>query len=647
MSTVQLDPEQAAVVDAIVGRAGHVRVVAAAGSGKSRVVIASVVGLLNAGVEPEKIVVTTFTRKAADELLKRIGDAGIPKAVSQALRVGTFHSTAIRALGARDRDRWSLDRCISIGGKLGVTTDHLWRAIVDWAPGGAVPGSGDHSLGQKEHEPREYQSTVDWIRSRGMPSQSDAAIDFVLRHPAKCPPQLLKAWAMYEKAKQALGAWDFQDAIEAYGATVAARESITVALVDEAQDTDVSQKKVIVAWAGAGTKIGLLGDARQAIYAFRGADPDVFLDLGTELGMQTLSIPTNYRSVQRIVDFGTEVAGDAPWAQVGDQPRAHRANPADRTVVSTIVGADQDDEARAVLADIVQQKRPFDQMAILVRTNTAAARFEALAMEARVPVLRLGRQSFWTTYAVQDFLAWAALTEFESGPALERVYNKPNRFIKKETIREVLDAIHQGRTVLDALGHVAQVRGKGAGIRLIDLKREIESIRRLAWPARVTQIAKMLAPAAETTTPGTDEPETKRDKLVFLAAIAARFASAADFVRYADACAQNVKFGDSKQDSRGRVTIATCHAAKGLQWPRVYVSASQGVLPHARAEALDEERRLFYVAVTRAEDSLVLSWTNHAKPRDGTVLFGPSEFIPAAMIPARRPFLVGTAGSAA
>lgn len=646
---LRLDLEQRAVA-AWLPADGNVRVVAAAGSGKTTTVVALVSQLLWGKIlDATQIVATTFTAKAGAELRERLAHVLPPGSLREGndspLRVGTFHSLALRSLRARDASKWDLRRCLDASGRAaGVpSTFVLWAKVLDYAGPEGLPGTGAEGLGLDQADPRAYALAVGVARSASTDARDiSGALDVASRE--NNLPYLAQAWGLFEASKRAIDAFDFADVIAAYADGLDAgeiRDSAKLVTVDEAQDNDHLQYRIAerIAKNGGGSVI-VVGDLRQSIYSWRGAAPALYKDAGERLGARTLEITTNYRSVEKVVALGNTVADGQDW-NIGKPCRPHRTDAG----AITVLGHDTPtDEANAVAAEIGQaasQGTRADAHAILVRTNAAAASFEAALITAGIPVSVVGGTSYFGRKDVLDALAYVALAAGDDYEALARVRNRPKRFVGAQTIAQVTAAA--GVTLLDKLDATAdRVRSRQAsGLR--DLHTDIAALRSTlaekGLAATVNAISQLIAPPEQT-------GEADDDRGGLLAALveiarqregkgAVLFegqtqpgADAKSLIDFAARCrGEVVTVSEGDEAPTGRVVISTVHKAKGLEWPVVFVSASAGVFPHSRSvkpDRLAEERRLFYVAVTRAKDVLHLSYSDvDVYGRDA----GPSEFL--------------------
>jgi DNA helicase-2/ATP-dependent DNA helicase PcrA len=606
-----LDPNQAAMATAVREGKGNVAAIAGAGSGKTHTTVVTGKALVDIdGKAPERLCFTTFTRKASDELKERFG-----RIAPRLGHCGTMHSLARRVLADADPQRWDMRRCVDADGRMqGIpAADYLWRDILTWSPKG-IPGLGKKGLNVElgyGQSAKDYALAAGIIRGAGHAFGSDVARRAAARVPLD---RFDEAWALYEEAKAALGAWDFADALQGLADLLASDKgpSFDLVFVDEAQDNSKVQVAIAQGLARNG-RLVVVGDGRQSIYEWRGATPETFLGFAEADGWTTVYLPTNYRSGSRIVAAGNATAAGQSWS-LGPESVAHR-HTADgfQGSVSVQGAADAFDEAAMVaerIAGGMEAGDSADGFAILCRTNNAAAIFETALMEAKIPCTRVGATPFFERAAAKDFMSWLLLAEGDNFEAIKRVYNKPKRYLGKAFLQALQARLDRGEDIVSACIAVAPGLRGGSRQGARDLATDIRRLRAMPYAERVEATRVLLAKQA-----GPEDAEklqagdSARDMISVCAAIAGRFDNAVAFVRYADECTKNTM--RSNDVKRGRVTISTVHRAKGLEWETVFVSAPAGTFPHGRSEGdkrrMAEERRLFYVAVTRARDTLVVT----------------------------------------
>lgn len=640
----RLDADQQRVA-AWTPAAGNVRVVAAAGSGKTTTTVALVGRLLwSALLTAGEIIATTFTRKAADELVARLVAVIPPGAFDPSspgregtLRVGTFHALALQTLRRRD-SRWNMNRCLNGGSRAaGVPTEAaLWGKILGYAGPEGVPGLGVEGLGLEEPDLKSYMLAVDCARSQGLRGTALAAeLRRVERESGL--PFLVRAHETVERAKDSLSAFTFGDILSAYLDGLrdgSITDGARLVIVDEAQDNSAEQIEIapLLAKNGSGHVI-LVGDVRQAIYEWRGAAPELMQQADKGLGAATWEMTHNYRSVPAVVALGNRVSEGKAWS-LGAASVAARTDAGHVTVSGY---ADPGSEAAGIARSIQSaldegSKLTVDgrpQFAVLVRTNAAAGCIEAAMVSAKIPAVVVGGTPFFSRREVLDVLAYVKLASGANDmEAFGRIVNRPRRYLGKAFTAKVA-AAGGARDLLNAIDDATESlypkqRGSARDLRVF-----ISELRAAEWPTQVEMVAKLLAPDDA----ATGEADADRSGIPAAVADVGRgFASAGEFLAFVARCQGEVveakgSEGQGFEIPEGRVVISTVHKAKGLEWETVYVSASETVFPHRRAtspRARAGEERLFYVACTRAKTFLHCTWAEvnlFGKPA------GPSPFL--------------------
>lgn len=606
----RLDPEQAAVA-AWNPADGPLRVVACAGAGKTTTLTALAGRLLaDQVITPTGLVLTTFTKKAAGELNTRLG-ALIPPYTLKHARIGTFHSLAHRALKATGR--WNMNRCLDMGGDRAGDVPPgwaFWAAAVEY---GHMPGTGLPSLRIKsaEADARVYAHAADLLLSEGIDTPEHTDFDAALiraqqRIGAKLP-EFAEAWRLVIDAKRYLSAWDFADLLLAWAQhlKVYGAEGVQAVIVDEAQDNTKLQGEIAQALAGPAKPLVLCGDGRQCVHEWRGAYPELFLRAEERLGACTLSVATNYRSTEQIVAAGNNIALGQPWG--GAPARASRGLP------GTVSGIAAPDVPAAVVRDIQQQLDAGLQLqdfVVICRTNAELGEFQGALTERDIPCIVVGGDSIFQHREVLAVMSYLLLADgFELSPAVNCVMNQPRRYLSSAWHAAVMGRVARGEPLLQALERAATKphEKRNAG----QLAEFLRKLRSQTWAARVQEIEELLIPP-NTTKQAEAQPDEDRPHLYRAACkIGAKFDNgvALDaFVNRVIANTRTVSEGDYRPEPR--VSLITAHKAKGLEWPVVYVSVTEGRFPTKRATALTmpEERRLLYVAATRARDALTFAW---------------------------------------
>ncbi|MEQ1500815.1 MAG: UvrD-helicase domain-containing protein [Myxococcota bacterium] len=608
---VRLNPEQRAAVTSITG---PVLVLAGAGSGKTRVLTRRIAHLLHCGVAPDKVLAVTFTNKAAAEMRERVAE--LIGANAERVWVSTFHSTCARILRT-DIEHLGYTRRFAI-----YDDDDQLRLLK-----GIIAGAG-YDPGRIDA--REISSRIDHYKNRML--GPDEVLDERRSHVGD---PLIRVWREYDDAMKASDALDFNDLIgkvvtlfETVPEVLAKwRDRFGYVLVDEYQDTNRGQYKLLRLLADEHRNIAVVGDDDQSIYGFRGAEVSNILSFQTDYPeAKVVRLEQNYRSTGNILALANAVVAHNTgrlekklWTESPNGPKVQ------------LMVAQGPREEGARVADAIGKLRRMGiaagEIAIVYRTNAVARHFEAALRSARIAHKVVGGRKFYERREVRDLLAFLRLVVNPGDDAaFLRIVNVPPRGVGTKTLADLrLDAHNRGLPLL------ATARARGAGRSagekgisaftgiidaLSDLARDVglaELVREVidrsgyrAWlesdrdangavvdeaKGRLENLDALVADVAAFPTPEGTGPGPM-DKLV---AWLDRVALSAD--------------SDDVPDG-GEVTLMTVHSSKGLEYPVVFVvQMNEGMFPHERnAEAgLEEERRLAYVAFTRAMQRLIVT----------------------------------------
>lgn len=613
-----LDAYQKAVSDDLCDPANthNVAVVAAAGSGKTRMLVETVGRIVwerRIACNPEDLVLTTFTNKAANEITKRVAErlrVTVPKKGEPGFpSIGTFHSLALRHL--RAYGAWDMGACVDTASFSSKAPQawKLWSAVLEDC--GGIMGTSVQGLGLKDVDWKDYATAIDVLRSRGLEAGSDDA------HAAAASadlPQAHAAWRRFSDLKRALHVWDFADLLQAYkdgleaGSLPGLQRMPRFVFVDEAQDNSLLQLEIAALLAREG-RLVLVGDLAQSIYAFRGAFPGFFMDVESRVpNVRRYSLSINYRSRAGIVDAGNRVAGGTSWAHLEPAKSGRREESALPAVVvrRDPVGSNLDGAAITAgeIAGAVQAGASPGDFAILCRTNVGVGAYEIACVARGLPVAVSG-QSFWRSPQVEVMLAYCLLATGDYPNALDAVLNKPKRYLRREVSGLVRERASLG--IPAALRAVAGSQNPRAADKVRELAALITRLRAAPWPRGVVEVAELLRADQRGKANLRDGDEDTRRVYDAVVEVAGRFGDASSLLKYVDHCQKSVS--DGLQNNR--VTLSTLHRSKGLEFGTVYLPLDAGDLPHPKSEGdpsrLDEERRLLYVGVTRAIDCLVVT----------------------------------------
>ncbi len=618
-----LNPEQ---LDAVTHLEGPLLVLAGAGSGKTRVLTRRVAHLIHSDVPPWHILAVTFTNKAAQEMRERVGD--LVGSQAERILVSTFHSACARFL-RREAPRLGYTSSFVI-----YDDDDQRRLLKDILR--------ELSIDPKRFTPRAYQGRIDQAKNRLL-RPADVA-NGLLGQPGAMAMRVDEVYERYDKALKTANAFDFNDLVgrmvqlleqdaevrERY------RDRFRYLLVDEYQDTNHAQYRLIKALAGrAPHNLAVVGDDDQSIYAFRGADIRNILDFERDFPqVHTIRLERNYRSTGNILELaGALVRHNSERKDKTLWTKAPSGDP-----IYLLVGSDEEDEARKVVDEIGRQmrsgRRPGD-IAVFYRTHASSRPLEQALGTARIPHVVVGGRRFYERREVRDMVAWLRLLVNPTDTmAFLRIVNVPPRGIGATTVGRLRASAEEwGVPLLEAARRTAEGKGRAAKA----LRGFIELYDRLIEDARDLPTAQLVMHIAELTgyLEGlrAEDSHEARGRIENIEALA-RAARSADDALPADtqpserlrSFLDQATLASADQDlpdHDGQVTLMTVHLAKGLEFPLVFVvGLVEKVFPHARSEErledIEEERRLAYVAFTRARERLYLCRPARRWIRDGS-----------------------------
>jgi DNA helicase-2/ATP-dependent DNA helicase PcrA len=636
-----LNPEQRAAVETT---EGPLLVVAGAGSGKTRVLthrIAYLIGVC--GIAPESILAVTFTNKAAGEMRERVHQLlGVE---AEKVWLSTFHSACVRILR---RDIGHLGRSPGFviydeSDSLGVVKEALRRQGLETA----------------SHEVRRMSWSIDQWKNKGvLPAEAAEQSENL------DADRSAGVYAVYQRLLADANALDFGDLLlqttqlfDRFPAVLRHyQQRWQYILVDEYQDTNRVQYQLVNQLAAGHRNLCAVGDPDQSIYAWRGADIRNILDFERDFGdARIVKLERNYRSTQRILTGASAVVEH-------NQDRREKRLLAERGEGERIrfyESRDERDEAQYVVGKILEgaqgEGRPYGRVAVFYRTNAQSRPIEEELLKYDIPYVVVGGVRFYDRAEVKDALAYLRLVLNPSdGVALRRIVNRPARGIGKTTLgRAEALAEQQDVALLEGLRRFAEDGAAGrTRSRIADFLRLLESLShevRGRTPAEaLSMILDRSGYRRRLEEEGTAEAETRLENLRELEAGAEEF-EAANVDLASDersvlelfldqvALVSDLDEADMRDD---RVSLMTAHSAKGLEFPVVFlVGMEEGIFPHAASSrddlAIEEERRLCYVGMTRAMERLTLTWARKRR-RFGSQSFAtPSRFldeIPASLV---------------
>jgi len=597
--------------EAVVHEGGPLVVFAGAGSGKTRVITYRVAHLISEHeVRPWRILAVTFTNKAAGEMRQRLlsllGEDGA------AVRVGTFHATCARLLRR-------FGELVGISKDFTIYDDQDQQALIKRV-------LRDLGLDEKRYQPKAMAGRINRAKQEVQGPED-------IETPDPWSEVVRRVYTAYEERLRMANALDFGDLIykmvRALESSDVFREEIvgrfSHVLVDEFQDTNRAQFRLVRLLAEGHRNLCVVGDDDQSIYRWRGADRRNILDFRQSFPDATLvKLEQNYRSTQRILR-----AANAVIARNTDrEPKELWTDNPEGDSVLVVRTNDERDEARLVLRgvrELLSQGQSLSEVAVFYRTHAQSRVIEEALRGANIPYRIVGGTRFYDRAEVKDLLAYLrVLSNPADDMSLLRIINTPARGIGKTTISRVLDAAaEQGRGLSDMLGDEASLSGLGnaARKRLARFHGLMNALRGvLASGAPLGELGAEVVNQSGYADMLRDDESVEAD---------ARFQNVQELVASMDEFQrehpegmladflENVTLQTSADEQVGgdRLTLMTVHAAKGLEFPVVMVTGLEeqvfpfkGIDPWEDPDELEEERRLAYVAFTRAEQRLVLSF---------------------------------------
>ena len=590
---------------------GPVLIIAGPGSGKTRTLTHRVAYIIaSAKAYPSEILALTFTNKAAREMRSRIEEIVGPHA--DRIWMGTFHAIFARLLRVEGH-HLGYDRNFSI-----YDVDDGQRMIKQIMQ--------SRGMDTRQYTPRSIQFMISNAKNRRVGPLE-------LQRIAAGPHQTLAAeiFPIYERQLAAANALDFDDLLlkplvlfEQFPAVLETyRDRWKYIHIDEYQDTNKAQYALARALAGAHSNICVVGDDAQSIYAFRGADISNILSFQKDYpSANVLRLEQNYRSTQRILRVAEAIIRGnedqlkkSLWTENGEgEP------------VRLMEALSEKDEAQRVERIIRDQSLRYglnlNQIAVLYRTNAQSRSFEDALRRGGIAYRVVGGVSFYQRREIKDALSYLRLLVNPADEAsLRRIVNVPTRGIGDKSLDQLSAfARDRGLNLFEALGRAAESGVSGRAVRaMISLHSELESHAFKAQTGDGAEVAKALLSAVGylemLRAEDTQESLTRWDNLQELISAIAEFTQAAEGGTLSDFLQEVSLLTDADQVDAGTpaVTLMSIHASKGLEFASVFVTGlEEGLFPLAQAtndrKELEEERRLFYVATTRAERFLLLSY---------------------------------------
>jgi superfamily I DNA/RNA helicase len=634
----KLNPPQR---DAASHGAGPLLVLAGAGSGKTRVITFRIAHLLAQGVPAKAICAVTFTNKAAEEMRERIAHLLGNKKLAGELTIGTFHALGLQILRI-ERKALGMPRGFAIydqADQLGVVREAM-RSIHD---------------GDRRYDAKAVQTRISLAKNAFI------APDEFEGNPADDYDQITRhVFPKYQEALRAFGAFDFDDLIvepvRLWDRDEGARERWATryeyVMVDEFQDTNRAQLRMVQGLVSRTNNLMVVGDDDQSIYSWRGADPTNILEFDRVFpGAKIVKLEQNYRSTKRILAAANQVIGN----NKNRHGKTLWSQHADGEIITHAVAATAEDEAKWVAMEIrklQKEGRRWSDVAVLYRSNIQSKILEEELRTAEVPYVMYGGQQFYERKEVKDLIAYLRVAlNPKDELALRRVINYPARGIGATTVEKLVQAAHAGQmTVWEALAATEVHGGAKQGIaQFLQTIERVKTALEAGHPivATVKSLIEDIGLYDDLRHAAASMSAAQRriDNVEGLLGSLQRFS---DKGKGVDALSEYLRHlsldskDDKEEDNGDKVILTTLHGAKGLEFPVCFmIGLEEELLPHARtlqpqatdvtdadhATDISEERRLCYVGITRAQRKLYLTRACTRVSRGRVIPRTPSRFL--------------------
>ena len=618
-------------------------IIAGAGSGKTRVLTYKIAYLLKKGFAPSSILALTFTNKAAREMKSRISDL-VGEQIARYLWMGTFHAVFSRILRSE-------------ADKIGFTNNF---SIYDTADSNSLVKSiiKGLNLDDKTYRPGMVHNRISAAKNNLItPGAYASNAELLAADKHARVPRMQEIYSIYtERCKQA-DAMDFDDlllqtnilfrdhpeVLQKY------RERFNYILVDEYQDTNYAQYLIVRKLSEGHERICVVGDDSQSIYSFRGANIDNIIQFKSNYqSAQVFKLERNYRSTKMIVSAANSLI-DKNKNRIPKEVYTEKQDGEKIKVLQLY----SDFEEAAIVSEYIKdlkesEEYAYKEIAILYRTNAQSRVLEDQMRKGAVPYRIYGGLSFYQRKEIKDVIAYCRLIcNPADEEALKRCINTPTRGIGDTTVNKVLEtAMLHGVTAWEVMGDILKYNlpvHTGTANKLTDFKKMISTFMEqkdvLDAYQLVDSVIKTTGLIRDTYTDNSQESISRRENIEELVNAIREFsetkADAGEQALLADFLAEVSLLTDQDTDKNGdedKVTLMTVHAAKGLEFKVVFVvGMEEELFPSAfsvdSARELEEERRLFYVAITRAEERCFITYAK-SRYKNGQLNFvNPSRFI--------------------
>lgn len=624
---------------------GVLLVLAGAGSGKTRVLTNRIAYLIKNGANPAEILAVTFTNKAAQEMKKRL-TIMLGEDIVKNLWVGTFHNICCRIL-RQDIEKFASEENRKWQSNFVIFDQNDSVSLIKQA-------IQAEELDEKMYIPKNIQATISMAKNKMIDAYkyASSARDFRSE-------KIAKIYDNYEKLLSTNNALDFDDLLLLSVNLLAKNRDVVEKynsrfkhiLVDEFQDTNLVQYRLISMISNAGDSnmsykgrsLCVVGDVDQSIYSWRGADCKIILNFQRDFrNCDLIKLEHNYRSTGTILEVANKII-------INNNERL------DKKLISTkgkgekIVcyeAQDEQEEAHYIASKILTlsttNKTKLNDCVVLYRTNAQSRAVEEAFMSQNIPYKMVGGTKFYDRKEVKDIIAYLKLIyNPDDSQSLKRIINVPKRSIGATTLKKVQDLAAQNDVSMfsvienimeyDDFSARTQTALKDFGMIIVHLKSAAKTLPLSEFIAKMIGDIHYLDDLKEE---GTEEAESRIENLQEFISVAREYEESTEEPDLGEFLTQVALVSDidSLQEDNQSVTLMTLHAAKGLEFPVVFLAGLEdGIFPHMRSlqsnTEMEEERRLMYVGVTRAEELLFMSYAKRRLIWGDYKYFTPSRFL--------------------
>jgi DNA helicase-2/ATP-dependent DNA helicase PcrA len=609
---------------------GPVLIFAGAGSGKTRVLTHRIAYLLeDLRVAPERILAVTFTNKAAGEMKSRLHRMVGPTA--RDLWVGTFHSMCVRIL-RRDGSR------IGVGRSFAVIDDSDQRQLVKEILEDLDYDERQLSAGACLAEIDKAKNALIWPEQYAQTQTSFTG------------ERIANVYTEYQRRLAESNSLDFDDlivrTIDLLERDKETRERyqhrFEYVLVDEYQDVNAAQYRLVALLAGYHGNVTVVGDDDQSIYSWRGSDYRMILRFEEDFpGAKTFKLEENYRSTGRILEAANNLVSN----NRSRAPKRLFTTRGEGEAITLYPAATERDEARYVVEKIksmVRDGSAYRDFVALYRTNAQSRVFEEALLAEGIPYRVVGGVGFYARTEVKDVVAYLRyIVNSSDALAFKRIVNVPRRGIGQQTLAALVQAANAARVSVGEAIFSSDLLRAAVPKKLKELERFAELINELRRVAESGSVADVLVAVLERSgyvrelqAEDTHEARGRLENLSELVGVAREYEATDDAPSLAGFLANVALVSDldSLDEDASYVTLMTLHSAKGLEFPSVFLTGlEEGVFPHSRTltepAEVEEERRLAYVGITRAIDRLFLTYAARRALFGNTYAYPKSRFL--------------------